>query len=271
MSKEPAIRKRPTPPSSAAAPVATSAAAPIPLGQIAFLGQSHATAHAPGSEVFVQALCWPLTSNAWTALTQSWSTIRALRDSSAPLIKIHKGPTPPPSWVYASVATLGAPFRDNPAEESTLAAWMARAQVSLSLAVIPTVERGKDTSPYAASMAECLSGYLEFLRFPGYEPCRLVVAGALVPADRQQLTSALGEAQKRYRETPSMQRLAKLPLKTCVDGQVPLPVDFASLVSAAVARYVNSPAIPNPIFDAIRPKLVQVPRRIAALESHRRR
>jgi hypothetical protein len=271
MSKESVATKRPTTPSKLSAPASPQTIHP---GQIAFLGQSDSTkrATAGSPDAFVQALCWPLTSTAWAALTKSWVAIKSARDSSTPLIKIHKGPPAPLSWVYSAVPNLGAPFRENPAEESTLAAWISRAQVSIALSVVGADQlKGKDTSPYGLAIMDCLSGYLDFLKFPGYEPCQLVVAGPLASAERQQLTSALTEAQKRLRDVPSMQRLSKLPLRICADGEVPLPVDFANLVSAAIARFVNAPGTANPVFDAIRPKLVQVPRRIAALEGHRRR
>jgi len=247
----------------------------IQPGRIAFLGQGRIHAgSAPASDqaCFIQVLCWPLASHAWAALTSSWATIKSLRDGSSSHLTINKRPPPPPSWVHEAVPNLGAPFRDNPAEESTLAAWVSRAQVSLSLSVVAEDQRrGKASSPYPASLGECLSGYVDFLEFPGHEPCQLVVAGPLPAIETQQLTSALIEVQKRLGDTPTMQRLAKLPLRTCGDGEVPLPVDFANLVAAAVARFVDAPGVPNPVFDAIRPKLAHVPRRVAALEGHRRR
>jgi hypothetical protein len=271
MSKATAAAKRPRASSKPPAP-----ASGIQPGQIAFLGQSQIPATAtPASDrdFFIQALCWPLTSNAWGALTTSWATIKSLRDGSGSLLTINKRPPSPPSWIHAAVPNLGAPFRDNPAEESTLAAWISRAQVSISLAVIPANQlKAKESAPYLVSVSECLSGYLDFLKFPGYEPCQLVVAGPLPAADQQQLTSALIEVQKRLGDSsPSRQRLATLRLRSCAEGEVLLPVDFANLVSAAVARFVNAPGVPNPVFDAIRPKLIHVPRRIAALEGHRRR
>jgi hypothetical protein len=271
MSKPSAASKRPTMPSKSPMPANAPA---IHAGQIAFLGRSvsRKEASADSKDACVQVLCWPLASTAWAALTRSWATIKSARDSSAPIIRIHKGPPAPPSWIHSAVPNLGAPFRDNPAEESTLAALISRAQVSIALSVVEVDRlKGKDEPPYAPAILDCLSGYLDYLRFPGYEPCQLVVAGPLAAAERQLLTNAWTEARKRLRDEPPMQRLAKLSLRICPDGEIPLPVDFANLVSAAIARFVDAPGTPNPVFDAIRPKLVQVPRRIAAVEGHRRR
>jgi hypothetical protein len=242
-------------------------------GQIAFLGQDlvSTSSAARTRPFFVQVMCWPLTDNAWAALTQSWNAIRALREGSMPLVRVHKGPQAPPSWIQGVAPKLSAPFRDNPAEESTLAAWISRAHVSIAIAVVEASKAGAKKAPdYDATVAECLTGYLDFLKFPAYEPFRLIVAGALPAAQRLELTHALTEARKRLREMPAMRRFPEVPIRYCNEGDDLIPMDFANLVASAINRFAQLPDVPNPLFDAIRPKLARVPRRIEALESRRR-
>jgi hypothetical protein len=252
---------------------AAALAASLRPEQIAFLGQGGTRSPANGGKAtFVQVFCWPLTGTTWASLTKSWATLKALRESSTPLVRIHKGPPTQPSWVYAAVPGLGAPFQDNPAEESTLAAWISRAHVALAMSVVEADARNLlEATPYAISLPECLSGYVDFLKFPGYDPCQLMVAGPMDANEQQRLNAAFSDVQRRVGDAPASRSLAKLTLRVCAPEEVLLPVQFVTLASAAAARFVQAPEAANPIFDAIRPKLVQVPRRIAEVERHRRR
>lgn len=220
--------------------------------------------------LFVQALCWARTPQAWSALAQSWTSMKAYRDENANGYKIHKGHPVPASWVLASVPSLGAPFRDNPAEESTLAAWISRAQVSFALAIVPKAAKAAKDSEgacYRESVLECLSGYREFFKQPGYEACRLVLAAAPAGQRGELLTAAFKAAQERLRSPGAP---APMRVQFCAPGEEPLPLELASLASAATLRHLLAPGVGNPIFDAVRSKLVRVPRAITTIEDRRR-
>lgn len=237
---------------------------------VAFLGE-HEVKTARGSKEpsrFVQVLCWSRTPMAWPALTQTWEAIKSYREDSSPFTKIHKAPIAAPSWVQTTVPQLGAPFINNPAEESTLAAWIARAHIALVVAIVEVGTKDGDGVAYRTSLLDCLSAYQTFLKFPAYDPCRVIAAGARTPERTALLTQAFPEALERLR---GERALTHLQLRLCAPNENPLPLALATLASAAVVRYLQSPTASNPIYEAIRSKFVAVPRPIAVLEGGKRR
>lgn len=238
---------------------------------VAFLGE-YESIISPRSfsekPLFVQVLCWSRTSQGWAALTKSWDSMRAYRDDTTSVVRVVKGPEPPPSWVYTVVPKLGAPFRDNPAEESTLAAWISRAQISFTIAVIDKEPKDSEGLLYRASVLDCLNGYQAFLKSPGYEPCRLIVTGEHPQKRHMRLMEAFKEARARLDNVASLETQL---LRPCGIGETPLPLELANLASVAIVRYLNAPTASNPIYDAVRAKIEQVPRRITMIEGAKRR
>lgn len=242
--------------------------------QVAFFGECEASAgprSASTSPLTVHALCWARTATAWSALAQSWTSMKAYRDEITPSFKHSKGHHIPLSWVLEAVPLLGAPFRDNPAEESTLAAWISRAQMSIAVAVLPEGPKlTKDNvgQHFRASFLECMSSYAEYLRSPGSRPCRIVLAAAHAPDRCTWLSAAFKAAHERQ---PVSFPPEPMDLQFCEPGEEPLPLSLTTLISAAVLRYVDDPAVGNPIFHALRPKLIRVPPAIASPRSARHR
>lgn len=250
-----------------AAPARSTALKPV---DVAFLGE-HEVKAARGSKEpsrFVQVLCWSRTPVAWPALAQAWESIKAYREDSSPYTKIHKAPVAAPSWVQTTVPQLAAPFINNPAEESTLAAWIARAHIALVAAIVEPGAKDGDGVMYRTSLLGCLSAYQTFLKFPAYDPCQVIVTAARTTERAALLAAAFPEALDRLRGERS---LTHLQLRLCAPDENPLPLALATLASAAVVRYLQSPTANNPIYEAIRSKFVAVPRPITALEGGKRR
>jgi hypothetical protein len=241
---------------------------------VAFLGECivrDTSRRSTSPPLYVQALCWSRTAQGWAALAQSWDSIRAGREQSTSSLKLSRSMPTPASWVHAAVPMLGVHFRDSTAEESTLAAWLTRAQVSFAVAITgddATMAKVADALPYRAAVGECLDGYQDFLKTPGYSPVRLVMAAAQPPSREAGLAEAFREVRAR---TGVASALDGMQFRTCTAGAEPLPLALANLASAAILRFVTQPATANPIHDAVRAKLVAVPRRIAALEVRNRR
>ena len=241
--------------------------------QIAFLGECESSSSGrPASDgcYFVHALCWSRTAKAWAALLQSWASMKAYRDEYSATFKHAKGHPVASSWIATAVPSLGAIFRDNPAEESTLAAWISRAQVSIALSVIhcPSRVTNPGVPPHPAAVLECMSGYLDFLKMPGYTPIRVVCAAAGPPDRSAELVSAFKHARERLRPSTS---LSPIDVEICEPGEDPLPLAMTNLIGAAVLRYLDDPTVGNPIFHAIRPKLIRVPAEIGSPRNARLR
>jgi hypothetical protein len=253
---------------------ASTALAALRPADVAFLGECAirpADRRTHAAPLYVQALCWSRTTQGWEALAKAWELMKAHRDECTSTLRIVKGPTPPPSWVFASVPLLGAPFRDLPAEESTLAAWIARSQLSFAVSIIDQpsgASKPADALPYRPAIRECLEGYQAFLKTPGYDPVRLVMAAAQPPSRDIGLADAFRAVRSRLRGDAFVDALQ---LRTCTPGAEPLALAAANLACAAIARHVAMPAMGNPIHDAVRAKLVRVPPRLAALDHGHRR
>lgn len=197
--------------------------------------------------------------------------MKAYRDEGITSFKHSKGHSVPSSWVLATTPVLGAPFLDNPAEESTLAAWISRAQVSIAVAILPEESKAaKDSAGLLlrASVLECMNGYAEFLRLPGSKPCRVVLAAAHPPDRGASLAAAFKAAHERQ-QTSFLRE--PMELQFCAPGEDPLPLALTTLVSAAILRYMDDPTVGNPIFHSVRPKLIRIPPAIGSPKNFGRR
>lgn len=239
--------------------------------EVAFLGEFESESETRSGDeksLFVQILCWSRTAQGWVALNESWDSMKAYRDESTAFARPGKSTPPPPSWVYTVAPKLGAPFRDNPAEESTLAAWISRAQISFAIAVIDKSKKDSEGAFYRAALLENLGSYQAFLESPSYEPCRLIMTAEHSKQRHACLLEAFEEARVRLQKAIIFEAMH---LQSCLPGKYPLPLELADLASAAVIRYLKSPSTSNPIYDAIRLKLVDAPARITMMESSKRR
>jgi len=206
---------------------------------------------ASGPAVWVRALCWPIVPNAWWLLQQSWSNVCASRQSVGR--EPHVG-TPSLSWVGQSAPQLAAPFRETQAEESSVAALLARTPIQISIGVCTA---SADTAAaQRETWAECLGAYAEHLRLPGRSACTVVVSrGADADQDRGAI-EALARARVRMPESTWMQTLR---LQFSREEVSPLPLEAASLVARSVAeRLVDGPSI-QAVLDVAVAKMARVP------------
>lgn len=239
--------------------------------EVAFLGEYESEAETRSVDeksLFVQVLCWSRTAQGWSALNESWDAMRAYRDETTLFARSGKTAPVPPSWVYEVTPKLGGPFRENPAEESTLAAWISRAQISFAIAIVDKSCKDSEGAFYRAALLESLGSYQAFLESPAYAPCRLIMAAEHPQQRQSRLVEAFRDARLRLQNQTLFETMQ---LQSCSAGKFPLPLELANLSSAAIVRYLNSPSASNPIYDAIRLKLASVPTRITVLESSRRR
>lgn len=220
-------------------------------------GRAAATAVAVGRDaqgalVCVQALCWPIVPNAWVLLQQAWAAVCANRQS------VGKDPlawtAPPTSWIGERAPQLVAPFRDTPAEESSVAGLLARTPIQIGLG-ISTI--GSD--PAAAqrqTLAECLGVYGEHLRQPGRSPCTTVVTrGGDADGDRQSV-DALLRARLRMADSAWLQDLR---MQFAREDAAPLPLEAAAVVARSVVeRLAGRPGI-QAVLDVAVAKFVRVP------------
>ena len=159
------------PTEDAAAHAVAPTASVMQPAQIAFLGECESGAHDPLSDagaVLVQVLCWSCTPVAWQVLLQSWESMKAYRDELLPRARMSPPVAPAPeTWIHAAAPSLGRPFRATPAEESTLAALIARAQIAFSVSIVdksPPRAGRQVGSPYRTAVPDCLTGYLAYLK-----------------------------------------------------------------------------------------------------------
>lgn len=205
--------------------------------------------NAQGAAVHVRALCWPIVPNAWTLLQQAWTAVYASRCSAG------KDPAwTPVSWIGASAPQLSSPFRDTQAEESSVAALLARTpiQVGLGICVI-----GED--PVAArrqAWTECLGAYDEYLRLPGRSACGTVVTRGLDAGADHESADALQRVRRRLSECVWLQDLR---LQFARDETVPLPLEVASVVAQSIIEHWTGSAGIRAVFDIALAKAARVP------------
>jgi hypothetical protein len=244
---------RSTPPSSARSPLRRL---PVPGdGEAPAWDRSAATATvrvetgaSPNGGLWVQALCWPIVPNAWALLQQAWSAVCASRLSSGKELQ------PAASWVGESAPQLAAPFRETQAEESSVAALLARTPIRIGVGVC--LESADAAAARRQTWAECMGAYGEHLRLPGRSACAVVVArGQDAQSDRENV-DALMRARVRQSESAWLQALR---LQFLRDETAPLPLEAASLVARAVAEHLRDGPSIHAVLDVAVAKMARVP------------
>lgn len=233
---------------AAAASTSSHPPALTQLDSLAFFG----SAMEPPEDGFeVQLLCWPTTSSAWRALTDTW---RALYTPD-----LKRSPAVSAAWVNQCAPQISSVFADLAALETSIASLITRTAVRMSAAVSTPSRRASQRELFV----ECLLGYQEFLRTPG----------------RSAFTAAVIDTPEAGEPTDDHFRMAIQGIPFAVapslhhwDGDnSPIPLEIARVASSAVARYLGSRETPNPIFDAVRGKLTSVPLALTASTRGRRR
>ncbi|WP_257386411.1 hypothetical protein [Tahibacter caeni] len=253
-SRRPAPRPLRRPAASAAAPVA--AAPPVTWEQTATAATALVRS-AQGGCVHVQALCWPIVPTAWPLLQQALQLVQASRLSS-----LRDGNGGARSWVGASAPQLSEPFRDTAAEESSVAALLARTPIQLSVGLATFAEAPTAEALATArrqSLIDCLAAYGESLRVPGRSSCRrvLVAGGAETEPD---LEAALKRVRLRLDDADALRGLR---LQTAQETPAPLPLEAAAVIARAVAEHLGGGESVHAILDVAVAKLARVPPELA--------
>lgn len=220
--------------------------APTDVNLIAFFGDNcdlDEGAHA-------QILCWPTTATAWHALTQSLAHPAharcqiAARGQRVLVLSL---------WA-AAVRCLWMP----PPLKTSIAALITRAAMGMSVAVSDSNRRSSRREMFQ----DCLVGYQEFLRTPG----RYMWSVAIATAPRGAHT-----VEEDFRQADQGVSISKPPLLQVWDGDVdPISLEIR-IAAGAVARHMESPGAANPIFEAVRTKLSNMPAQLTARPRSRRR
>ncbi len=250
-------RPAPRPLRRPAAPAAPAAIAPLPNGEQTAAAATVLGRDAQGGQICVQILCWPIVPTAWSLLQQALQLVQASRvsvwrDSEAGVR----------SWVGASAPQLSQPFRDTAAEESSVAALLARTPIQLSVGLTTIAEASTPEALAAArrqSLADCLAAYAESLRVPGRSPCRrLLVAGD--EDIEQDLETALKRARLRLDDGDALRGLR---LQRLQETPAPLPLEAATVIARAVAEHLGGGESVRAILDVAVAKLARVPPELA--------
>ncbi|UXI66029.1 hypothetical protein [Tahibacter amnicola] len=223
------------------------------LDRMAFAGTAHARA-ANGEKIHVQALCWPVIATAWHTLSQAWSAVRAERG------------TPPhsssgTSWLKERAPQLAEPFWSTTAEESSVAALVARTPVEIAIVVLrERVSEGGEpgVGPTIAwqALANSLLAYDQVARTPGRQPCTVLVTANPGTRSEQQ---AMGEYVRARTRLPDATWIRDLQLRFWEEPADPLPLQLANVAAEAVARYLLDEKAVNPVFAAVESKLAHAP------------
>lgn len=223
-----------------------------------------------GKAVVAGAVCWPSMPTAWSTVTHTWEDIRSARSASAVIAPIA---ATDPSWLAECAPQLAAPFHNTPAEESTIAALLARTSMQIVLSVADVsgnVCRGSDADTHARRdvLADCLTAFARFAHDPGRRPCRmLVLAGDGDESDR----SAEEDFARMRAGLPKAHWLKDVQLRFWKDAPAPLPSEIAQVAAAAVARRCALKETAHPIFDAVVTKVALLPPELEQLARFRRR
>lgn len=241
-------------------------ARPAARDRIAFLGEySHqrGSVEAGADDLLVLALFWPISSTAWDSLISSWTALRALRNDVAVAQE---------SWVLEAAPQLAAPIHEPIAQESTLATLIGRTQVRCSVAMVRSERKSalpQARSAYQPMLTSCLGAYNEFLKgSPARQPCNTIVFRSRDPNADCALADTFDLAGRQVTDAKWLEHVRLLFWN---EPTVPLPLEVANLSSQAVARHVLQPSISNPIWEAMRPKLVQLPSGLAPRLRNKRR
>jgi hypothetical protein len=211
-----------------------------------------------GDAIHVEALCWPLVPNAWTALAKTWEAVRAGRGTRVELPGSN-GPAVP--WIRVCAPQLAAPFRDTAAEESSVAGLLSRTPVQMAIAIHDSREHL--TSPSIApdvatrqTLAECLAIYDRFARSPGRQPCNVLVARGHDASRNQQYQDSFQRSRRRLGDVDWINRMQ---LRFCAEAVLPLPLELAQAAAESVAQQQCNKGVHHPIFDMVLTKLIQTP------------
>lgn len=218
------------------------------LDSIAFFGTSMETEE---QDAQVQILIWPTTGAAWRAITDAWRVLRTPDMKRSPAVTA--------SWVNRYAPQISSVYNDLAALETSIASLITRAAMGMSVA-LSTVERRASRREL---FVDCLLGYQEFLRTPGRSAWSAAVIDTPQP----------GQAvEDQFRVAVQGIPFGNVPELHYWDGaNSPIPLELARIASGAVARYVVSRTAPNPIFDAVKGKLINVPLSLTSYTRGRRR
>jgi hypothetical protein len=201
--------------------------------------------------VQVQLLCWPTTASAWRALTDAWRVL------CTPDLK--RSPAVSAAWVNVCAPQVSSVFADLAALETSIASLITRTAVQMSAAISTPARRASRREMFV----ECLHGYQEFLRTPGRSAFTAAVIDQPTggePVDEHFRTAIQGIP---FPASPALHHWE--------GANSPIPLEIARLAAASVARYVSSREASNPIFEAVRGKLISIPLTLTATTRGRRR
>ena len=213
------------------------------LGHNAFMGS--ATLSVADSTFCVHVLCWPIVPVAWRSMTQAWESIGGWRNELDSIAKATS-----PSWIAECAAQLGSPFRGTTAEESTIAAILTRTPMSLAISVLDGAQAAKAVQ--RDGLLHCLSSYDSYVRVPGRQSCRTLVARCGVGTADQEWSDAFDRSRRRL---PDLEWLQSMELRNWTDPVEPLPLEAAHVIATSIARYRADGDMANPIVEAVRSKL----------------
>jgi len=237
-------------PASKAAAAAVSSHPPA-LAQLVSLAFFASSMEPPEDGFEVQVLCWPTISSAWRALTDTW---RALYSPD-----LKRSPAVSAAWVNQSAPQISSVFADLAALETSIASLITRTAVGMSVAVSPPARRASQRELFV----ECLHGYQEFLRTPGRSAFTAAVIDTPIGAE---------PVDDHFRAAIQGIPFPTAPALHHWEGaNSPIPLELARVASAAVARYASNREAGNPIFDAVRGKLVSTPLSLTSTLRGRRR
>jgi len=258
-SRRPAPRPLRRPLASAATP--TSAAAPPVVWEQAAAAATVLARNAQGGQINVQVLCWPIVPTAWALLQQALQLVQASRMSVG---RDSGGDGAARSWVGESAPQLSQPFRDTAAEESSVAALLARTPLQFSVGLATAADLSAPEALAVArrqSLTDCLAGYGESLRVPGRSPVRrLLVAGDADAELEQDLDVALKRARLRLDDSDALRGLR---VQRLTDTPALLPLEAAGVVARAVAEHLRGGESVHAILDVAVAKLMRVPPELA--------
>lgn len=235
---------------------ARSALQPRTMPELAAYAASSVVVSDSGDVVHVEALCWPIVPNAWSVLAGTWEAVRADRGLRA---EMPAGAGAVIPWIRLCAPQLAAPFRDTPAEESSVAGLLSRTPVQMAVAIHDSREQLTAITPEAArrqTLSECLTIYDAFARSPGRQPCNtLVTRGHDASRDQHYRDSFL----RSGRRLGDVEWIRQMQLRFCSDAELPLPLELAQAAAESVAQQQCHKGTHHPIFDMVLTKLIQTP------------
>lgn len=190
---------------------------------------------------------------AWASLSQGWALMREERGDRKPMTAAAAATL---SWIRACAPQLGAPFRDTTAEESSIAATLARTPMEVAVVVLDS--RGRQLSTrsrehsHLEAFSSCLALYSDAARARNRASCSLLLSrssGAGIDA----------QYEKEFANCRNMQSdagtLDTMQLRFWSQPREPLPLELANVIAAAVLRHQLDPNGFNPVFAATMGKL----------------